>query len=51
VDDSSTWTRPWTYMIRLKKTDGQVYEYACHEANHALENMLRMGDTPNQRER
>jgi hypothetical protein len=40
VDDSATWTRPWTYMIRLKKTDGQVYEYACHEANHAMPGIL-----------
>jgi hypothetical protein len=25
VDDSATWTRPYTFMIRLKKTDGLVY--------------------------
>jgi hypothetical protein len=41
VDDPSTWTRPWTFMIRLKRTDGQVYEYACHEGNHAMTGMLR----------
>ena len=40
VDDPATWTRPWTFMIRLKRTDGQVYEYACHEANHAMTGIL-----------
>ena len=40
VDDPSTWTRPWTFMIRLKRTDGQVYEYACHEGNHAMTGIL-----------
>jgi hypothetical protein len=40
VDDPSTWTRPWTFMIRLKRTDGQVYEYACHEANLAMTGIL-----------
>ena len=27
-------------MVRLKKTDGQVYEYACHEGNYAMEGIL-----------
>lgn len=33
VDDSTTWTRPWTVMIRLKRTQDAIYEYACHEGN------------------
>src|SRR5205814_8144998 len=33
VDDPKTWTQPWSFMIRLKKTNEQVYEYACHEGN------------------
>jgi len=40
VDDPSTWTRPWTFMIRLKRSDGQVYEYACHEGNVAMTGIL-----------
>jgi hypothetical protein len=40
LDDPSTWTRPWTFMIRLKRTDGQLYEYACHEGNVALAGIL-----------
>jgi len=33
VDDSMTWTRPWTAVIRLKPSDEKLYEYACHEGN------------------
>jgi hypothetical protein len=41
-DDSSTWTRPWTYSMPLKQVDAsqQIYEYACHEGNHAMRNIL-----------
>jgi hypothetical protein len=27
-------------MIRLKKAEGQIYEYACHEGNYAMEGIL-----------
>ena len=38
----STWTRPWTGMFPLKKTDGPIYEYACHEGNaRSMVGMLR----------
>ena len=40
VDDAKTWTTPYTFMIRLKKTTGLVYEYACHEGNYAMEGIL-----------
>ena len=40
VDDAATWTKPFTFMIRLKKTDGQIYEYACHEGNYAMTGIL-----------
>ena len=33
AEDPSTWTRPFTGMFPLKKTDGPIYEYACHEGN------------------
>ena len=33
VDDATTWTKPWTVMIRLKRTQDAIYEYACHEGN------------------
>jgi hypothetical protein len=41
VNDSTTWTRPWTFEIDLKKDATQeVLEYACHEGNYAMTNIL-----------
>jgi hypothetical protein len=40
VDDPATWTKPYTFMIRLKKAEGHIYEYACHEGNYAMEGIL-----------
>jgi hypothetical protein len=40
VDDRATWARPWTFMIRLKRTDALLYEYACHEGNTSMTAML-----------
>lgn len=40
VNDPKTWTRPWTFMIPWKRTDEQIYEYACHEGNSSLAGIL-----------
>ncbi len=40
VEDPATWTKPYTFMIRLKKATGMIYEYACHEGNYAMEGIL-----------
>jgi hypothetical protein len=40
VDDPSTWTKPWTAQVPMKKSQDQIYEYACHEGNYAMLNML-----------
>jgi hypothetical protein len=40
VDDPTAFTKPWTARIPLRKTTGQVYEYACHEGNYALTDIL-----------
>ena len=42
VKDETVWTEPWSgrYEWRAKPED-QVYEYACHEANYAMGNILR----------
>jgi hypothetical protein len=42
MDDPTTWTKPWTAMMRLKQTQDKMYEYACHEGNGVLEDILRM---------
>ena len=40
VTDPETWVRPFTFMIRLKRTDDQLYEYACHEGNRSMIGIL-----------
>jgi hypothetical protein len=39
-DDPATWTRPWTFAMNLTRTDERPFEYACHEGNYAMRNML-----------
>jgi len=41
VDDPTTWTRPWTAVTTWKRSDERMFEFACHEANYSLVNMLR----------
>ena len=40
VDDPTVWTRPWTAMVPWTKATGGIYEYACHEGNYSIANML-----------
>ncbi len=41
VNDPATWTQPWTFALTLTKDDSQgVFEYACHEGNYAMHNIL-----------
>jgi hypothetical protein len=41
VDDPSTWDRPFTGEYPWRASNDNIYEYACHEGNYALENILR----------
>jgi hypothetical protein len=41
VEDPSTWTRPWTFAMPLTMNDREpVFEFACHEGNYAVPNIL-----------
>jgi hypothetical protein len=41
IDDPKTWTQPWTILIPLKRNDHyQLLEYACHEGNIAMGDIL-----------
>ena len=40
VTDPAEWTAPWTAAMPMSPTDGPLFEYACHEGNHAVVNML-----------
>ena len=41
VEDPTTWAKPWTAEIPLTKTQGPVYEWACHEGNNMIVNILQ----------
>ena len=46
VDDPTTWSRPWTFTIPLTMNDQEaVLEYACHEGNQAIRNILSAART------
>ena len=41
VTDPKTWTRPWSASFPLKRDPAyKIFEYACHEGNHAMSNIL-----------
>src|SRR3954449_13607588 len=41
VEDPATWDKPWTGEYTWPATDELIYEYACHEGNYAMGNILR----------
>jgi hypothetical protein len=41
VEDPDTWTAPWSGEMEIRRVDGPIYEYACHEGNYGLANILR----------
>jgi hypothetical protein len=40
VDDSTTYTKPWTVSLPMSRTEGPLYEYACHEGNYGMTGLL-----------
>ena len=41
VSDPSTWSKPWTFAVSLTQDASQaVFEFACHEGNYAMKNLL-----------
>jgi len=42
VDDPTTWARAWTAAYPMKPSEGPIYEYACHEANVGLMDILEV---------
>ena len=42
IDDPQVYTRPWKLAFPLNKDEPyKIFEYACHEGNHAIESILR----------
>ena len=42
VDDPTSWTSPWSAEIPMVKTEGPMFEYACHEGNYDVANLLEI---------
>ena len=40
VDDPATFTKPITVLVPMIRADGDLYEYACHEGNYGMSNIL-----------
>ncbi len=40
VEDPGAYTAPWSGELTLRRTEGPIYEYACHEGNYALSGIL-----------
>ena len=40
VHDPETWASPWTASIPMQRSEQPLFEYACHEGNYSLPNML-----------
>jgi len=41
IDDPTAFTQPWKGELTMARSPGPIYEFACHEGNYALSNMLR----------
>jgi hypothetical protein len=41
IDNPTAFTRPWKGELTMTRASGPIYEYACHEGNYSLTNMLR----------
>lgn len=42
VQDPTTWVEPWSVSFAMVKSDEPIYEFACHEGNYGLMNILRV---------
>jgi hypothetical protein len=52
LDDSHTWARPWTFAMNLLRDEAQPpFEYACHEGNYGLRNVLSAARAEEQQEK
>lgn len=41
IDDPTAYTQPWKGELTMTRSAERIYEFACHEGNYSLENMLR----------
>ncbi len=41
LEDPATWARPWSAELAFTRIEGPIYEFACHEGNYGMANILR----------
>jgi hypothetical protein len=41
VDDPSSFVKPWSAALPMRRTSDRIFEYACHEGNYALTGILQ----------
>jgi hypothetical protein len=41
VEDPATFARGWTAALTMTRTSGPIFEYACHEGNYSVVDILR----------
>ncbi|HVF15989.1 MAG TPA: hypothetical protein VNA21_03735 [Steroidobacteraceae bacterium] len=41
IDDPATFTKPFTALVPMVRTEGELFEYACHEGNYGMVNILQ----------
>jgi uncharacterized protein (TIGR02246 family) len=49
IDDPTAFVRPWTMTLLLRRTNARMFEFACHEGNYSLTNILRGARAEEQR--
>ena len=42
IADPTVWAQPWTVAYPMRPSEGPIYEYACHEGNSGLQNILEV---------
>ena len=40
INDPTVWSKPWTVSVPMTRSNQHVYEYACHEGNYDMSNIL-----------
>ena len=40
VSDPTTWSKPFTAQVPMRKSDQSLFEYACHEGNYGMKGIL-----------
>jgi hypothetical protein len=55
IEDPTTWAKPWSVELPFLAIKGPIYEYACHEGNYAIEDILggarRMEDAASKKQK